>query len=129
MTNKNLMVWGREFEIEVIYETFPGEGRIPEQDAALEGILSNWEVVDQSLDSVKDFCAESYPLGLDAIASGRTIDNIFRFVVPERLLLLRREEVRSVELLCLSRLDPEHGLAIYFENEQLAGVGTESTIF
>lgn len=127
--SRNLTVWGRELEIEVLYETLSGEGVIPAQDEALEAILAKWEVVDQSLDAVKSFCVETYPLELDAIAGGRTIDNIFRFVVPERLLLLRREEARSVELLCRSRLDPEHGLAIYFENEQLAGVGTESTVF
>ena len=131
MTNeiKRLNIWGRDFEIGVQYEEYEDEGRISAQDAALKGVLENWDVVNSSLDEVKRFCIEWYPKELEAISGERTIDNIFRYVMPESLFLLRRKDVRAVELLCRSRLDPEHGLAVYFENESLAGIGTESTIF
>lgn len=131
MTNeiKRLNIWGRDFEIEILYEEYEGEGRIHAQDVAINNLLDNWNVVSSSLDEVKRFCIEWYPNELEAISGGRTIDNIFRYVMPESLFVFRREDVRAVELLCRSRLDPEHGLAIYFENESLAGVGTGSTIF
>lgn len=127
--NKRLSIWGRDFDVEVLYEEYEGEERIPAQNIALSNLLANWDVVDSSLDEVKTFCVEWYPKELEAISGNRDIDNIFRYVIPECLFVLRREDVRAVELLCRSRLDPEHGLAVYFENETLAGVGTESTIF
>ncbi len=126
---KHLKVWGRDFDVEVLYEEYEGEERSPVQDAALKGILANWEVVDSSLDEVKRFCIEWYPKELEAISGDRAIDNIFRYVMPESLFVLRREDVRAVELFCRSRLDPEHGLAVYFKNEAFAGVGTGSTVF
>lgn len=131
MTNeiRRLNIWGRVFDISVLYEEYEGESKVPAQDLALNNLLANWDVVDSSLEEVKRFCVEWYPKELEAISGGRTIDNIFRYVIPESLFVLRREDVRAVELLCRSRLDPEHGLAAYFENETLAGVGTESTIF
>lgn len=127
--NKRLSIWGRDFDVEVLYEEYEGEERIPAQNIALSNLLANWDVVDSSLDEAKTFCVEWYPKELEAISGNRDIDNIFRYVIPECLFVLRREDVRAVELLCRSRLDPEHGLAVYFENETLAGVGTESTIF
>ena len=131
MTNeiKRLNIWGRDFEIEILYEEYEDEGRTHAQDVALNSLLGNWSVVNSSLDAVKRFCAERYPNELEAISGGRTIDNIFRYVMPESLFVLRREGARALELLCRSRLDPEHGLAVYFENEAFAGVGTEGTIF
>ena len=131
MTNeiKRLNIWGRDFELEILYEEYEGEGRIHAQDVALNSLLGNWNVVNSSLDEVKRFCVEWYPRELEAISGGCSIDNIFRYVIPESLFVFRREDVRAVELRCRSRLDPEHGLAMYFENENLVGVGTESTIF
>lgn len=126
---KHLKVWGREFDIGILYERYEGEERTSAQDVALNSLLASWDVVNSSLEEVKRFCVEWYPRELEAISGGRIIDNIFRYVMPESLFVLRREDVRAVELLCRSRLDPEHGLAIYFENESLAGVGTGSTIF
>lgn len=126
---KHLKVWGREFDIGILYEKYEGEERTPAQDVALNSLLASWDVVDSSLEEVKRFCIEWYPNELEAISGGRTIDNIFRYVMPESLFVSRREDARAVDLLCRSRLDPEHGLAVYFENETLSGLGTESTIF
>lgn len=126
---KHLNIWGREFDLEIIYEEYEGEGRTPAQNIALQELISHWAVVDASLERVIRFCEDEYPKMLETISGNRVIDNIFRFVMPESLFVLRHEDVRAVELLCRSRLDPEHGLSVYFENESLAGIGTGSTIF
>lgn len=126
---KHLIVWGREFDLEILYEEYEGEDRTLAQSIALQELLARWAVVDASLDRVIRFCEDEYPKMLETISGNRVIDNIFRFVMPESLFVLRREDVRAVELLCRSRLDPEHGLSVYFENESLAGIGTGSSIF
>ena len=57
------------------------------------------------------------------------IDDIFDVVEPYSLFVVRSDSKRSVALMCHYRLDPEHGLALLFENERLTKIGPEDIAF
>ena len=55
-------------------------------------------------------------------------DNVFRYVMPKYLFIPQGEKRRTVALMCDYRYDPEHGLAVVFENEKLSEIGPQDVI-
>lgn len=121
MTSRRVDLWGKRFLLEVEYETYDGDEVLSEQVRAVERLLAAWDVVEASLDRLKEYCLSESP---EEIASDH-IDDIFRYVVPTTLYALRDEDARVVSLLCEYRFDPEHGIALRFEDEKLAEIGTQ----
>ena len=81
--------------------------------------------MDHSLPELKKYCAENS----DGIVEVQDIDNIFKYVVPAYVFVVRDEEHRTVALICYYKFDPEHGLAMLFENEELKEIGEEDIAF
>lgn len=121
MTSRRVDLWGKRFFLDVEYEAYDGDEVLPEQVGAVERLLAAWDVLEASLDRLKEYCLSESP---EEIASDH-IDDIFRYVVPTTLYALRDEDARVVSLLCEYRFDPEHGIALRFENEKLVEIGTQ----
>lgn len=120
MTTKEVHLWGRSLNLEIEFEQYANEEVLASQRDALERLLAAWDVVEQSLSKLKEYCLSN--MGEDA---GESVDNIFRIVVPTTLYVLRDESPRVVSLLCECRFDPEHGAALRFEDERLKDVGPQ----
>ena len=117
-----ITLWGRELKMDVIFQNFPGEDIIENQRNTLELIPK----VDFSvaLDELKKYIITH---NSDEMA-GLAIDNVFRFVMPRRLLITRDHEKRVFAVMCNYRFDMEHGLAIVFENEQYKEIGPQDIV-
>ena len=124
MTSLTRDIWGRDFNLPVRFEDLDDEGITENQWAAYGRIIIKWAAIDGSLAKVKQYCQEQ-----DSERLGdRAIDNIFRYVMPQYLFVSETEDQRQVALMCNYRFDPEHGLAIVFENEKLVGIGPQDII-
>lgn len=133
MTNMKLNVWGREFDLAIEFDLYEGEVISNVQKEALsefvaknvnEGEVVRNSLLDESLDKLKAFCLDRNKEEIQ----GNTIENIFKYVIPQSLYVLRSEENRVVALMCAYKFDLEHGLAIVFENGCLKGIGSQDLV-
>lgn len=123
MNNKvKLVIWGREFEINIVFQNFPGEEVTSNQEKVI-GTLSTFDF-ETTLRPLKE-----YIMKYNAEDVGCSeITNIFKYVIPKSVLIPREKEKRVVALMCNYKFDMEHGLAIVFENEQFKTVGPQDII-
>lgn len=122
MTNK-MIIWGREFDVNIIYDVFSGEEILSEQKVALEEFLSKSTELLSDSTEIEKYCIKHNKKEI-----GESISNIFKYVIPTSLLIERDIKKRKVALLCNYRFDEEHGLALVFEDEKLSYIGTQDDI-
>ena len=82
-------------------------------------------LLDAALPKVKQYCLEvnRHEIPEDKIA------NIFKYVKPKTLFIKRTtESIRKVAVICAYKFNPDDGLAIVFENEEISDIGTENII-
>ena len=121
---KKISIWGREFDLKVVFDCFDDEEVLPIQEQALESFLKADAAIEDSKKQV-----ESYILNDDyAELETDSIDNIFKFVIPTDIYIPRTPETRTAALLCDYRFDEEHGIAIVFENERFKEIGTQDIV-
>ena len=121
MNKISLSIWDREFTLDIIYQNYPGEEITDIQRQTVDRIPS----VDFSLalEKVKEYIFKSNP---DEVSQG--ITNIFKFVMPKRILVDRSNNSRVFGIICNYKFDIEHGIVIVYEDEQLKEVGSEDII-
>ncbi|GHV00892.1 hypothetical protein FACS189483_11110 [Spirochaetia bacterium] len=125
MSKQKINVWGREFELDIVYDCYTGEEVLATQTDALANFLTKPELVNQSKSAVEKYCIER---NADEVGSS-VIDNIFKYVMPESLYVQRTKDGRHVVgLMCNYKYDIEHGIAVVFENEQLKYVDSQDSI-
>lgn len=123
MNNKQkLLIWGREFELDVIPNNFPGEEVIDNQKSIINE-LSSIDFSD-SLSVVKKFIIKHYADNLDE----PNISNIFRYVIPRSILVMRDPTNKVFSIMCNFKFDMEHGMAVVYENEICKEVGLQDII-
>lgn len=121
---KKISIWGREFDLKVVFDCFDDEEILPIQEQALKSFLKADAAIEDSKKQV-----ESYILNDDyAELETDSIDNIFKFVIPTDIYIPRTPETRTAALLCDYRFDEEHGIAIVFENERFKEIGTQDIV-
>jgi len=121
---KKLSVWGREFDLEIIFDRYTGEDNLEHQEDALHNFLSLSNIIDATKDDVEKYC-----LHRDSDEIGGSIENIFKYVIPTFIFIKRtKDKKRVVALMCNYRLDIEHGIAVVFENEQFSFVGNQQAL-
>lgn len=116
-------VWNRELKLEIRFDCFPGEKVLETQTEALD-LFIKMLPLEEIVDKVEKYCLENNP---DEIEGG-SIEDIFQYVMPKIIYVLREESKRVVALLCDYKLDIEHGIAIVFENESLQAIGPQDII-
>jgi hypothetical protein len=123
LMNKKVNVWGREFSLKIIFDVYRGEDILEIQKEALDSFVEAAEGLLASCEELKKYCLKK-----DGDRIGNSIENIFKYVIPELLFIRRNEEKRDVVLLCKYRFDEEHGIALFFENEKLEHIGSQDDI-
>ena len=117
-------MWGREFDLRVVFDCFDDEELLPIQEQALEAFLKADAAIENSKKQV-----ENYILNDDyAELETDSIDNIFKYVIPTDIYLPRTPEIRTAAILCDYRFDEEHGIAVVFENEQFKEIGEQDIV-
>ena len=113
MTN-SMNLWGRDFSLPVYYECNSDQDVLDIQKEAKDALLASWDTVEDSKEAIEDYCLERDDDQIEG-----PITNIFRYVIPTSIVVLRSDDTRKAALMCNYRFDPEHGLAAVFENEKL----------
>ena len=116
-------VWGRSFELKIFFDVYENENILDNQKEALYSFVNN---ADHILGAYREL--EVYCLEKDGDLIGNSISNIFKYVMPTSLFIIRDEKIHKVALLCNYRFDEEHGIALFFENEKLIKIGTQDDI-
>jgi hypothetical protein len=125
MSKQKINVWGRDFELDVVFDCCEGEEVLPVQKEALNLFLSKPILLSDAKSKVEDYC-----INLNAADIGSTsIENIFKYVIPKEIYVQRpTDNSRVVGLLCNYKFDADNGLAVVFKNEQFVQVNTEDVI-
>lgn len=116
-------IWGREFELPVDFDVFPGEEIINQQKEALREIISQMPVSLEDTHEIEKYCKQVNP---KEIPNG--LDNVFKYVMPTSFYIKRSEEKHIVALLCNYKFDEENGIALIFENKKLLKIGIQDII-
>ena len=124
-----MSTWGKEITLEVRFDLLDDERVTSKQAYALGAIFVLWGAVNGALDALRSYCLENDGDMLASECGTARIDDIFDVVEPYSLFVVRDDSKRSVALMCHYRLDPEHGLALLFENERLTKIGPEDIVF
>jgi hypothetical protein len=124
MNSVELDVWGRRLKLEVEYDCYPGEEILQSQRDAFAALASSNRAFSSSEGAVRTYCQKTNPE--DFIDYDST--NIFKYVMPTTIFVKRAEGKHVVALMCDYRFDPEHGIAVVFENEKLSDIGMQDII-
>lgn len=116
-----LNLWGRDFQLKVVYDCLGSENVLEEQVTSLEEFLRT--DTSKSLDLMKAHCLKE-----NGAEIGDKIDNIFKYVIPRSLYVPRKQKKPTVAILCDYKFDMEHGIAVVFENGQFKKVGSQDIV-
>lgn len=123
MNKDEFMIWGRRFNLSVQYDCYENEDILPIQIEALEAFKREADALLSSDQEVKRYCLENHKAEI-----GDSIDNIFKYVMPDNIYIKRSKEKHIAALMCNYKFDLEHGIALVFENEKLTQIGTQDII-
>ena len=124
-SKQKVKIWGREFEIDVIFRCYKGQEIDDIQLAAYQDFIDHWdEYMEAAYKAFEEYCAEEYSEEI-----GEKFDNIFRYLIP-RLLYIQKawDDSRMVGFECYFKLDLENNLAAKFVNGQIVEIGGEQII-
>ena len=122
MNKVKINIWGRDFVIDIVFQNYPGEEVTPEQRETVE-TLGDADF-DKALQEVKRYVVEDKLFE----ESEEAIKNIFRYVMPKTIVVIRDDEAKVFALICNYKLDMEHGLAVVFQNGKYKNVGPQDLI-
>ena len=122
MSKAVLHIWDREFELNVVYECYPGEEVKDNQRSAFENICGT-EAFATSLDAVKAYVQKTATTQIES-----TIDNIFKYVIPKSIYVPQSKKTEIVAIMCNYKFDTEHGMAVVFEDGKLKEVGSRDVV-
>lgn len=119
-----MMIWGRAFELKIEYDCCFGEDVLPNQVQAIEKLVCSQDIISEAKGKVETYCLSKNPVEIGT----KHIENIFKYVMPKYLFVRRNADKRVVAIMCNYRFDPEHGIAIVFENEKQVCIGNQDII-
>ena len=121
MNTIKLTVWGRAFELNIVFDCYSGENTTENQRQALGNFLECSSILDNALGHVFDYCKKH--------DSNIQTDNIFKYVIPQSLFIQRtKDNSRVVALMGAFKLDLEHGIAVVFKNETFWKIGSQDIV-
>lgn len=116
-----LTIWGRSFDLDVVFDCYRGETPTDVQQRALDNFIANSNLLDKVRPEVEMYCKQK--------DSTVITDNIFKFVIPRALFVQRtKNDLRVIGVMCAFKLDLEHGLVIVFKNENFDQIGAQDVI-
>lgn len=124
MIKKKITIWGRKFDLRVTFDHYTGEEILKNQKDALKAFLKSERNIAASLPMVKKYCLSHNKRDIKE----DEISNIFKYVKPKYLYIVRDENVHTVAIMCNYKFDEEHGIAVVFKNEKISKVGKQDII-
>ena len=120
----NINIWGRDVELPVRFDCFEDETITTVQEQALETLLSNSYLIENSRQKVENYCKEQ----VDSDDANTQKSNIFSYIKPLYIYVTRDEPLSKVSIMCSYRYEPEHGLAVTFSQDGNVNVSTQDAV-
>jgi len=125
MNKQKINVWGRDFELEVVFDCYEGEEVLPLQKDTLQRFLTSPDIIQNTKSEVEKYCIER---NADDIET-QTIENIFKYVIPKSIYIQRtKDNSRVVGIMCAYKFNIDDGIAVVFKNEKFDRVGSQNII-
>ena len=125
MNKQKINVWGRDFELEVVFDCYEGEEDLPLQKDTLQRFLTSPDIIQNTKSEVEKYCIER---NIDDIET-QTIENIFKYVIPKSIYIQRtKDNSRVVGIMCAYKFNIDDGIAVVFKNEKFDRVGSQNII-
>lgn len=124
MSKSKITIWGRAFELSVVYECYAGEEVLESQREAFAMLEDNATEVTESLEAVKKYVCKT---GAGQLADD-TIENIFKYVMPKSIFVPHIKKHRIAAIMCNYKFDMEHGIAVVFENGNFKKIGAQDIV-
>lgn len=121
--NKRINVWGRAFDLKIIFDCYDDEEVYDTQNDALKHFVLESDAILNDHSELDKYC-----INRNGNEIGSAVSNIFKYVIPTTLFIKRDKEKRVVMLLCNYRFDEEHGIALVYENEKLKEIISQDDI-
>ena len=122
--NKTLNIWSRDFNLEIYFDCYAGETVSIEQKETLDLFLKNPQLISDAKEKVISYCLKH-----NAAEIGDTIENIFKYVIPQYIYVQKSpDKAHVIGLMCAYRFNPDDGLAVVFRNESFYEVGSQDII-
>ncbi len=122
MSKVKIRIWDRDFELNVAYQNYPGEAITDYQEAAFNFVLS--ADYEPAKAGVERYIRKHYSFELGE----NNLDNIFRYVMPKSILIMRTKGIPAFAVMCNFRFDIEHGIAVIFENGAFKDTGPQDLV-
>lgn len=123
MNKVKIIIWDREFDIEVRYSCYPGEEITQTQKDALTKFCEDTEMIADCIQKVKKYIANASDGSLEA----NDIENIFKYVMP-KYLYIPRSDKRTIAVMFNFKFDIENGIAVVFKNEKFDEIGEQDIV-
>lgn len=124
MNKITIKIWGREFVLPVEYEHYSNQEVLSIQYEAIDKFLYSTSEIDKSRKAAEEYCLSKNQNGIFS----DSIDNVFKYIIPEYLFVKRSENMRTVAIMCNYRFDMEHGIAVIFNNEVFSRIVSQDVI-
>lgn len=108
-----ITVWGRLFTLPIIYDCYGNETVTDEQIDVLKTFTSHLEWLEKSKKQVEAYCRKCV---IDD-DSNKKKNNIFSYVMPRSIFVMRDKKQPRIALMCRYKYDPEHDIAIVFSSD------------
>ncbi len=115
-------VFGKEFDLDVVYDLYAESSCLPALEKALQIFVSHPEWIKTAKSKVLNYC------GSDVLSDeeNSTKNDLFSYLTPHRIYLKR--DAKRVAIMCKYLYDLEHGLAVVFDSEGNVTVGIQDII-
>lgn len=124
MNKKKMIIWGREFPLDICLECYEGEEVLDSQTEALKNLLKSEKAINAAKADVEKYIIAN---NKSAFPSGE-MDNIFKYVIPRSIFVPHSKKKQQAAIFCNYKFDREHGLALVFENGKLVKVTSEDCV-
>ena len=126
MSKETLLLWGREFDLPIQMERYSDESILPSQTNAVNRLINaSRSELNAAKKAVKEYVLKKNP---NVFSGNDSIDNIFRYVIPKSIFVPHDEKHSIAAIFCNYKFDPEHGLAIVFNDGKFKTVGPQDIV-
>lgn len=121
--DKRIMkIWGRECEVEIIFDCFDDEDITLTQKKAYQDFINAFDSkMKEAYEAFEKYCKQENNCNIS--------DNIFKYVVPKTIYIQRSpKDEKVIGFICYYKYDSENNIAIKFVNNTIADIGGEQIV-
>ncbi len=124
---EEFIIWGRSLELDVVFDLCDDEEISENQIKTYEDLKANYK---EYFDNVK---TEIYEYVKEDTGEEELPENIFKFIMPKAIIVLREDEDEDEEsmefaLLCDYKYNIDDGISVSFKNGVSTGCGPEDVV-